>query len=108
MKYYFVYILKCSDNSYYTGVTNDIDRRVSEHMEGLDINAYTYKRRPVELVFCENYNDINQAIEWEKRIKGWSRAKKEAMINGDWDRLKDLAKCKNKSSHEKFMHNKTD
>ncbi len=92
MDNYSVYILKCSDNSYYTGVTNDIDNRVLEHQNGKDPKAYNYKRIPVELVFCEHFHDINHAIAFEKQIKGWRRAKKKALINGQWDQLPELSK----------------
>ncbi len=92
MKYYYVYILKCADNSYYTGVTNNLEKRVSEHQNGDDPNSYTYRKRPVELVWFECYNDINQAIEKEKQIKGWSRKKKEALIKEDFDSLIELSK----------------
>ena len=92
MKQYFVYILRCSDGSYYTGVTNNIDRRMYEHENGLDPKPYTFKRRPLTLVFQESYNDINQAIAFEKQIKGWKRSKKEAIINGDWHLLPELSK----------------
>ena len=92
MKQYFVYILLCADGSYYTGVTNNIDRRFYEHQSGEDHKAYTFKRRPVKLVFCENFVDINQAIAFEKQVKGWRREKKEAIINDRWDMLPVLAK----------------
>ncbi len=92
MKYYFVYILKCSDNSYYTGVTNNIEKRLAEHNSDDSNESYTSKRRPVQLVYSEAFNDINQAIELEKQIKGWRRKKKEALINEDWDKLKRLSK----------------
>jgi putative endonuclease len=92
MKQYFVYILLCNDNSYYTGITNDIDRRLYEHESGLDPKSYTFKRRPVKLLFQEMFNDIHQAIAFEKQIKGWKRAKKEAIINGDWHLLPELSK----------------
>jgi len=91
MKQYFVYILLCSDNSYYTGITNDMDRRMYEHTNGLDPNSYTCKRRPVKMVFCENFNDVNQAIAFEKQVKGWNRKKKEAIIAGNWDLLPGLS-----------------
>ena len=87
MKYYHVYIVKCSDNSYYIGVTNNIDRRLNEHNFGNDVKAYTFSRRPVKLVLFEIFSDINKAILREKKIKGWSRKKKEAMINEDWSKL---------------------
>ena len=80
MKTYYVYILKCSDNSYYVGVTNDLDRRFSEHQEGDDPNSYTYRRRPLSLVFHYSFIDINEAIDFEKQVKGWSRKKKEALM----------------------------
>jgi putative endonuclease len=92
MKYYYVYILKCSDNSYYTGVTNDLEKRVLEHQNGDDPKSYTYRKRPLKIVWYELYNDINQAIEKEKQIKGWTRKKKEALINGDFDLLIELSK----------------
>ncbi|WP_426669043.1 GIY-YIG nuclease family protein [Mucilaginibacter sp. McL0603] len=92
MKQYFVYILLCSDNSYYTGITNNLERRFYEHQLGEDSQCYTYKRRPLKLVFCENFGDVNQAIAFEKQVKGWRRAKKEALINGNWDLLPELSK----------------
>lgn len=100
MKLYYVYILKCSDNSYYTGFTNNIERRFSEHNYGLNKECYTYDKRPVELVFCAEFNDVNQAIAFEKQVKGWSRKKKEAIINDKWEDLKKLAECLNESSHK--------
>ena len=79
MKTGFVYILKCSDGSYYTSVTRDPARRLQEHQSGV-VKGYTHKRRPVRLVWCSEELDIVSAIENEKRIKGWRRAKKEALI----------------------------
>jgi putative endonuclease len=76
MRQYFVYILLCSDNSYYTGMTNNIESRISDHQNGVDPKAYTFKRRPVKLVFCEVFNDVNQTIAFEKQVKGWRRAKR--------------------------------
>ena len=97
MKYYYVYILKCSDGSYYTGVTNDIERRLDEHRIGINKASYTYSRRPVNLVYHEYFMDINEAIDFEKQIKGWSRAKKEALIKGDWDEIVVLSNKKHKN-----------
>ena len=95
MKSYFVYIVKCKDKSYYTGITNDFERRVDEHNAGNDKNSYTFSRRPVKLVFQYEFNDVNQAIAFEKQLKGWSRKKKEAIINGQWNELRPLAECHN-------------
>jgi len=94
MNQYFVYILLCSDNSYYTGVTNDLERRLSEHQNGINPNSYTHTRRPLKLVFHEMFPDVNQAIAFEKQVKGWTRAKKEAIIKGDWESLPRIAKEK--------------
>jgi putative endonuclease len=93
-KTYWVYILKCNDESYYTGVTNNIDGRIWEHNNDQDKKHYTYKRRPVMLVYCEDYNDINSAIAREKQIKGWTRKKKEALIKSNFNELSKLAKGK--------------
>lgn len=80
VKTYWVYILHCADGSYYTGVTNDLDRRVFEHQSGAIPGSFTHTRRPISLVYSEDTNDICAAIEREKQIKGWSRKKKEALI----------------------------
>lgn len=102
MNQYFVYILKCSDNSYYTGVTNDLERRFEEHQTGINKKSYTHNRRPVTLAFYTDFNDINQAIAFEKQVKGWNRKKKEALINDEWEKLPSLAECKNQTSHTRF------
>jgi putative endonuclease len=102
MNYYYVYILKCYDKSYYTGVTNDLERRLNEHQTGYDRGAYTFDKRPVELVFHCFTNDIKQAIAFEKQVKGWSRKKKEAIINNNWEQLKPLSECKNETSHKNY------
>jgi putative endonuclease len=94
MKQSFVYILKCSDTSYYTGVTNNLTSRMFKHNTGFYPDSYTFSKRPLSLVFYCEFTDINLAIETEKQIKKWSRAKKEALINGDFDLLVNLAKKK--------------
>ena len=72
-----IYILLCADGSYYTGVTlRPVEERVSEHAQGLDKDSYTFTRRPVKLLYSESYARIDEAIAAERRIKGWSRAKK--------------------------------
>jgi putative endonuclease len=86
-----VYILECSDGSYYTGVTNDLERRFSEHCEGLENKSYTFSRRPLKVVFYEYFSDPVQAIDFEKQVKGWRREKKEALIKREWDKLPELS-----------------
>jgi len=66
---YYVYILKCNDGSYYTGVTNNLDKRFQEHQSGLNVDSYTHNKRPVELIFYADFTDIKCAIEKEKQIK---------------------------------------
>jgi putative endonuclease len=100
VKYLYVYILKCSDNTYYTGITNNPERRLIQHNKGLNKDSYTASRRPVELVYCELFSDFNQAIAWEKRIKDWSRVKKEALITQNWENLKKNSECRNETSHK--------
>ena len=97
MKNYYVYILKCSDNSYYTGVTSDLENRLLQHNRGKWKSCYTYLRRPVELLHFESYHWVLNAIHREKQIKGWSRAKKEALIAGDLEKLKALCKFKKRT-----------
>ena len=89
---YTVYILRCSDGSYYTGMTSDLSGRLSDHQSGVHLNAYTKTRRPVTLVYSSDFTEVMQAISWEKTLKRWSRAKKEALIHGDYDALPELAK----------------
>jgi len=92
----YVYILKCSDNTYYTGVTCNLNTRVNQHQSGIYKNSYTHQRRPVELVFYAEFTDVTIAIEKEKQLKKWSKAKKEALINNEYDSLINLAKKKYK------------
>ncbi len=87
----YTYILKCCDDSYYTGSTIDLERRLRQHQNGEGAN-YTRKRLPVELVYFEEYSRIDQAFYREKQIQGWSRAKKEALIANQLEKLKELAK----------------
>ncbi len=89
---YSVYILQCSDGSYYTGVINDLERRLWEHYTGFNIGCYTYTRRPLRLKYYETTKYIKQAILREKQLKGWSRKKKEALFIEDWNELIRLSK----------------
>ena len=86
-----VYILKCADGSYYTGHTDDLEKRIGEHRSG-QADGYTKTRLPVSVVYSENFPTRLEALEAEQRIKGWRRAKKEALIAEDWERLKRLSK----------------
>ncbi len=92
MKVSFVYILTCSDNSYYTGITSNLAKRWEQHQSGYYKECYTYTRRPLKLSFYAEFSDIRIALEWEKKIKKWSRAKKKALIDGDFEALPNLSK----------------
>ncbi len=87
----YMYILRCSDGSYYTGSTNDLERRLWQHQNG-EGASYTRKRLPVELVYYEEYERMDEAFCREKQVQGWSRKKKEALINGCFEDLPALAK----------------
>lgn len=88
---FWAYILRCGDGSYYTGHTDDLEKRVAEHQHG-EIPGYTCDRRPVDLVWSQDFPSRHEALEAEQTIKGWSRAKKEALVRGDWAAIQRLAR----------------
>ncbi len=91
MKPFFVYILRCVDGSYYTGHTDNLERRIGEHQHGTG-DGYTASRRPVELAWSQECATREEALAGEMQIKGWGRKKKEAMMRGDWDEVSRLAR----------------
>ena len=88
---FWVYILRCADGSYYTGHTDNLEKRIAEHYEDQH-GGYTCSRLPVVLVFSEEFKTREEALTCEHQIKGWSRKKKEALIRGDWEEISKLAK----------------
>ena len=92
----FMYILECSNGAYYTGSTIDLERRLQQHQNGEGAN-FTRKYLPVELVYFEEFQRIDEAFYREKQVQGWSRIKKEALINGKYEKLQKIAECKNES-----------
>ena len=88
-----VYILQCANGQYYVGSTNDLERRLQEHLSNRGA-LFTKAHKPVKVVYTEVYNDEHEARMREQQLHGWSRAKKEALINKDYDRLKELSKNK--------------
>ena len=90
---FWLYMLRCSDGSYYTGHTDDLERRIAQHQHGA-LAGYTRRRRPVTLVFSQEFPSRIEALERERQVKGWSRAKKEALIHGDWTMLSGLSKSR--------------
>ncbi len=96
MKPFFVYILRCADGSYYVGHTDDLELRLAQHQDG-SLGGHTARRRPVTLVWSAELPDRVDALERELQLKRWNRAKKEALINGDWSLLRKLARGPNRS-----------
>jgi putative endonuclease len=92
MKPFWVYIVRCADGSFYTGHTDDLDRRIAQHEVGDIPGCYTFKRRPITLVFSQPCVTREEALAAELQIKGWSRKKKEAMMRGDWAEVSRLAR----------------
>jgi len=84
-------LLKCSDGSYYAGHTDDIDQRMAQHSSGA-LDGYTAKRLPVTLVWSDSFQTRDDAFAAERKLKGWGRAKKQALIAGDWDLISQLAR----------------
>jgi predicted GIY-YIG superfamily endonuclease len=89
-------MLRCADNSYYTGHTENLEKRIAEHQAG-EIEGYTHTRRPVKLVFSEEFTTREEALSRERQIKGWSRRKKEALMRGDWVEMVRLARTAQRS-----------
>ena len=96
---FWVYILRCADGSYYAGHTDNLEARLWQHQQGICCD-WTRRRLPVELVWCAAAPTREEAIAFERRVKGWTRAKNEALIAGDWDRIGWLDKPAQERSQE--------
>ncbi|MGS1017948.1 GIY-YIG nuclease family protein [Allosphingosinicella humi] len=88
---FWAYMLYCADRSFYVGHTDDLERRIAEHHYG-QMAGYTSTRRPVTLVWSDEFPSRYEALQAERQIKGWSRAKKLALIRGDWELISRLAR----------------
>ena len=88
---FWVYILECADKSYYTGHTDNLEKRMYEHEQNL-WKCYTSKRLPIKVVYTCEFETRDDALARERQIKGWSRRKKESLIAGDWKRLVEYSK----------------
>ena len=102
-RHFFVYLLVCADGTFYVGSTANLPLRLAQHQMGHDPAAYTYRRRPVRLAWCDRFPSLGEALERERQLKGWSRAKKEALINGEVDQVHEIVanerRRREKSSH---------
>jgi putative endonuclease len=93
---YYVYILRCSNGTFYTGSTSNLQERVFDHISGFDPKAYTFQLRPVNLVWAEEFETRIDALNIEKQIKGWSHAKKKALIEDDFEEIRQIVKKERK------------
>lgn len=93
---FYAYILRCNDGSYYAGHTEDLEIRMAQHQSS-ELGGYTAKRLPVKLVWSESFPTRDEAFGAERQIKGWSRAKKEALIAGDWNLISRLARSRSRT-----------
>jgi len=94
VKRYYVYVLMCTDGTFYVGITNNVERRLGEHNLGIDPHCYTFTRRPVVCMHVSEFGQVCEALQCEKQLKGWSHAKKSALCRGDWALVRALAKRK--------------
>ncbi|MES2338488.1 MAG: GIY-YIG nuclease family protein [Pseudomonadota bacterium] len=88
---FWTYLVRCSDGKYYAGHTDALEARIAAHLAGRG-SDFTARRQPVTFVWAQDFSSRLEALESERQIKGWSRAKKEALIAGDWDRVSQLAR----------------
>lgn len=91
---FWVYILQCNDKSYYTGHTDNLENRLIQHQNKMIPTCYTSTRLPIKLMYSQEFLTREEALASEKRIQGWSRRKKEALMNEDWQALSAYAKRK--------------
>ena len=90
---FFAYLLRCHDGSYYAGHTDNLELRMAQHTTGA-LGGYTARRLPVTLLWSDSFQTRVDAFAAERKLKGWSRAKKEALIDGDWERISELARSR--------------
>jgi putative endonuclease len=100
-------MLRCSDGSYYTGQTDNLEQRIAEHHNG-EVDGYTSTRLPVRLFFSHEFATREEALACERQIKGWSRKKKEALARRDWAELSRLARRKEQSKSPSTSSGRTD
>jgi len=101
----YVYILECCNGMYYTGSTNNLQKRLEQHSDGHGSN-FTKKFPPVQLLYVEEFSRIDHAFYREKQIQGWSRQKKEALINGEFNKLHEFSECMNETHYKYFSKGK--
>ncbi len=98
---FIVYMLICSDDSFYIGLTTDLSKRLIAHESGFDPKSYTSSRRPVKLVWAQEFPAHEEAFAFERQIKGWSRVKKIALIDDDWEKIHQIVREERKRREKK-------
>jgi predicted GIY-YIG superfamily endonuclease len=101
MQPFFVYMLRCSNGSFYVGHTDDLEKRMAEHDAGVGCD-HTRRLRPVTLLYVCEFPTREEALASERQLKGWSRAKKQALVEGDWDRIVALARRRSVTRYMPF------
>lgn len=101
-------MLQCNDESIYVGVTNDVARRFNEHQTAYNPNAYTASRLPVKIIYIKSFRNFIEAIQYENKLKKWSRDKKLALTMNNIELLKKLAECTNETSHKNYIRSSED
>jgi putative endonuclease len=91
---FYMYMLQCSDGGFYVGHTDNLEYRIAQHDNGSFVTCYTFARRPVHLVYSQGFASREDALAMERRVKGWSRAKKSTLIKGDWAEISRLSRLK--------------
>lgn len=94
MQTYFVLIVECSDKSYFIDITDNLYKKLDDLNLGTDRKCFTYTRRPVTLKFYETFRTLEEALAARKQLQGWSRKKKEALFERNWEKIQELAKCR--------------
>ena len=101
---FWVYMLRCSDGSYYTGHTDNLENRIAQHTASAIPGCYAFSRQPLVVVFSQEFPTREEALASEQQIKGWSREKKEAMIDGDWAEISRLARSSVRDEPSSSVH----
>jgi putative endonuclease len=94
---FWIYMIRCSDDSFYVGHTDNFEKRIAQHRQGSIVTCYTFRRRPVVLVFAQDFPTREEALAMERRVKGWRRVKKFALCRGDWAEISRLGKRRHAS-----------
>ena len=99
--FHYVYILRCKDGQFFTGITTDLKKEILNHQNGINRKSYTYNRRPITLEWFQVFTDRNLAEEVKRKLKGWSGQKKKAFLENNIEQMQNLAECRN-ATHYKY------